>query len=783
VLRDMHGRVREASGKRLLFYAAPFDAVCLPKEGEDPDVGALIEARSTERQVTNFLNRVLAKVVPRELLGSQRNMNVLYQSVAQFVRMKKNEVLDAKRVVRKIRVSDVAWLARGDAKLGSKVLQPTDLVFRQKKLLAVLSWIFKHLISNVMTFNFYATDSDRDRKTVMYFRKPIWNQILRSARMQAIHSGFDFHVKLHKMDPGVLKKLNKTLVAVRVLPKTNNARIIQVRKPTGEMQGILMDIQAVLLYEYKSQRKARGASVFTFDELYSKLLDFKAKWKAASKPFLYLTSTDFVASFDTINRKMLLRDVLPSVLIKETYAIVRYSIRKRKASGDTVVLGRRTICEQIGDEASLIRMIRKRRIQEGRTSVVLGIKSVCFVTREQILELIRDIVTDNLLNFDGFLAVQNSGIPQGLTISSILASMFYAYLEHKHLRSIRQKHLKICSTMARFTDDMLLCSSSLEESQEFLAEIESWSARFGTATNEKKTQKNYCSANQSLPSRKRPRPSRATLVIAGAGPVRVPEGNQRRNSNVENAKVQFSKAGIEKDKRSTKNAGNDVEKYSSMNPKSERKRPRDEREVENFVWCGIVINPHAFEVEMDVSKFYGKKMRDQLNVVFDEKPGATFLKKVGECFNSWIHPLFFDSNLNSNRTVALNIYRYAVIVSMKFCSYLDTLVRVTGFIPADKFFSNAVGLLRKSIGGSIQLQEFRPASRAHRFKLPVRWCEVRFLVNSAVMNVLLLKSFRWDQFIAEKVVFEIQSLLTAPEAKKFSGCSTWCSELFFHVEY
>eukprot|EP00127_Corallochytrium_limacisporum_P004750 Clim_evm104s172 gene=Clim_evmTU104s172 len=85
-----------------------------------------------------------------------------------------------------------------------------------------------------------------------------------------------------------------------------------------------------------------------------------------------------------------------------------------------------------------------------------------------------------------------------------------------------------------------------------------------------------------------------------------------------------------------------------------------------FPWCGFLINTMSLNVMIDYTRYAGTYMSDTLTVDTSERPGAALQRKMFAFFKTKCHPLLLDKRLNSEDTIAVNVFQLMALCAVKF---------------------------------------------------------------------------------------------------------------------
>eukprot|EP01113_Clastostelium_recurvatum_P043149 TRINITY_DN7089_c1_g1_i1.p1 TRINITY_DN7089_c1_g1~~TRINITY_DN7089_c1_g1_i1.p1 ORF type:complete len:217 (-),score=46.44 TRINITY_DN7089_c1_g1_i1:3-653(-) len=85
------------------------------------------------------------------------------------------------------------------------------------------------------------------------------------------------------------------------------------------------------------------------------------------------------------------------------------------------------------------------------------------------------------------------------------------------------------------------------------------------------------------------------------------------------------------------------------------------------VWNGCCINQDTFEVQHDFSRYVKTHLADTLSFSpSDQAPGLKMVQKLHQLIKMRSHPMYYDSQINSDDVVHLNVYQAMLYVAMCF---------------------------------------------------------------------------------------------------------------------
>jgi telomerase reverse transcriptase len=235
-----------------------------------------------------------------------------------------------------------------------------------------------------------------------------------------------------------------------------------------------------------------GSTIFSLGgEGYKRLKDFKSSLRDSSKP-LYFAKIDVKAAFDTIPQDAVL-ELMASIPSASKYRISKHQEFKpgdrhlndsewSKPTRKFPALAKPSSDTQTFNEAL------ETQLAVGRKNTIF-IENIAaqFKDKRDLLALLRDHVSDNLVKIGKKFYRQKEGIPQGSVLSALLCNYFYADLEARHLSFLNPD----TSLLLRLTDDFLLITTDRVHAKRFLQVMHDGLPEYGVNVNPDKTLVNF----------------------------------------------------------------------------------------------------------------------------------------------------------------------------------------------------------------------------------------------------------------------------------------------------
>ncbi|CAA7267063.1 unnamed protein product [Cyclocybe aegerita] len=370
----------------------------------------------------------------------------------------------------------------------------SDALKRRELLEDFLFWYFDSFVLPLLKTTFYVTESSALRNQVLYFRHDDWDTLCAPLIERLTSVTFE---KLSDAEAEeILRQRRLGFSFVRLLPKETGVRpIVNLRRRKTIQHGSFTSEQSInqilqaafniLTYEKTNQPERLGVSIFSPDDIYLKLKKFKASLPRDTNGALlklYFVKVDVQTCFDTIDQGKLL-SILREIVSEDVYMTQKFG--QVSAS-----LGRvkRTYVKKAVPEDDHPHFIRFA------TDLANVLRNTIFVDqvvyplskKQEVLDLLEEHITENLVKIGQSYYRQKVGIPQGSVLSSILCSFFYGNLEKKFSRFM-DPH----SILLRLIDDYLYVTTSLEKARGFLDVMNKGHPEYGCFISQDKTLTNF----------------------------------------------------------------------------------------------------------------------------------------------------------------------------------------------------------------------------------------------------------------------------------------------------
>ncbi|GJQ09967.1 hypothetical protein GpartN1_g1758.t1 [Galdieria partita] len=569
----------------------------------------LVHGYSRPRHVTRFLTTLCSLIIPQQLWGTTRNRYIFHKWLAHLVRLRRDDELSIQQLMQAMDLYSLPWIA------SKNTSNPTQLQYRQRRFYQLIRWIVYSIVKPILTACFHSTDSEMFRKRILHYRIDVWKRIENL-----------FHSSLH-VDSYPFQRLRShlhseetsTFSQLRLLPKTSGLRKIQIpiqsclqqngkrmrlRRNNSHLNNqVLTNIQAIMEFERRKNPSLFASCVLSLDEIYFAWLKLKQKWKAVGKPPMYMAAVDISNAFDTIQLGLVTEKILPELFQEDEYVVLRFCATFRTHQNAKPILTKfeKVVCNDPLEESHFLLLCRNQIANKFKKAIITDQVSRIVLSREAILNVLRQRLMNNIVLFRNGLYLQRQGIPQGMTLSSRIASLYYGHFERQCLNpclsTIEQDKEEVHSSL-RLVDDFLYISSERKRILQFLHVMNNGSPSYGLCINPNKT--------------------------------RTYTGEEMMNQqNLQNKQTL---------------RGN----------------------VTQLPWCGLLIHCQNLEITVDYSRYFDSSIYDTLSFKASESCMETLLHRAQQVFSMKFHAILIDGNINSQRTVVLNIFQASLLFAIKY---------------------------------------------------------------------------------------------------------------------
>ena len=247
----------------------------------------------------------------------------------------------------------------------------------------------------------------------------------------------------------------------------------------------------LVLKNLKSKMHATGFgfSVFNYDDIMRRYEQFAEKWKQAGKPELYFVTMDIEKCYDSVDSRKLCEFLRRTDLLdREYYAVGCITLKRRNnVISEKEALAKEPIknhfrhkfhklCVEGGQYPPLTEVVGTENDFNLKRSLLVEFEARRKLLKKDVLAPLDYIIQNNYITFNKKQFRQTKGIPQGMCVSYILSSFYYACLEEHALGFLKQEKKAAdgspeLNCVMRLTDDYLLMTSSKANAMLFIERL------------------------------------------------------------------------------------------------------------------------------------------------------------------------------------------------------------------------------------------------------------------------------------------------------------------------
>ncbi|PKA48708.1 Telomerase reverse transcriptase [Apostasia shenzhenica] len=612
----------------------------------------------------------------------------------------------------------------GRRKKRCKIFLEHKLSLQQNILKIWISWYFSHIVVPMIANNFYVTDRESGRQDVYYYPKPIWKKLVENAITLLKNKNYsmldrDSLQTILRERRNQLGKNTFGFSRVRFLPKEKDVRplanlkapckftyaveksVKRHVKPVNDqskfvwfksVNSALTKIRAILRRLKAEDPEKLGASVFDYNDVYQRLFVFHSQFRTRFTvfPMLYIVVADVSKAFDSIKQDKL-DEIMNDVICSDTYMFRNYS---------KIICTKKSI-KSLSDQLCYDHCKKNLDIMKCEASVQLNYCNCILidkgtdvkVSKKMLHRVLTEHLKRNILKIGDVYYLQKVGIPQGSILSSILCSFYFGHLERNVIIPYLQRSEETCAKSYNRGTDMQLNKEHWSQLADIVSSSNS-DVKCLPSGNSSKSNSNRSDikfADQSLSCN-------YDDAMAGS----YPDGSEVYNSFKPNnlfmrlvddflfisTSMDQAASFLTRLQRGFK-AYNCYMNFDKFGVNFDVDEPHLSKRIyigadgiQFIPWSGLLINCRNLEIQADYTRYWSVHMSSTITVQAYSKPGNTLGRKLCDYMRPKSHTLFYDSNINSLPTVALNAYQAFLVCAMKFHCCVRSMPGITRLNPS-----------------------------------------------------------------------------------------------------
>lgn len=429
----------------------------------------------------------------------------------------------------KFKIDDLSWLKfKANDKNAKYFMNENNHVFWR-----VLKWLFEDVLISLLRCYFYTTEKQKEYSRIFYYRKGVWSLLMKLAiedlqkeTLKAVKKDeMNSHCENHNFSPGKLRLIPKADTFRPIM--TFNRKLPHTKNSTTNKK---LQFAHMMLKNLKTKMFTHkfGFAVFNYDDIMKKYEQFVKKWKSVNQPELYFVTMDIEKCYDNVDAEKSIQFLQKTELLEKEYFIINCFVLKRK---NNVILTRDTFKKQpiknhfrykfqkIGIDGGtyppLFDILEEENDLNFKRTIIVEQEQRKKHMKNDLLQPLQYIAKNNYITFNKKQFKQSKGIPQGLCVSYILSSFYYANLEDSQLQFLRREVMNKPNTemddpenvtmkstdkeeynvelncLMRLTDDYLLMTTSKNNAMLFIEKMHNLSTISNFRFNMKKLKTNF----------------------------------------------------------------------------------------------------------------------------------------------------------------------------------------------------------------------------------------------------------------------------------------------------
>ncbi|CAB5190021.1 unnamed protein product [Rhizophagus irregularis] len=406
--------------------------------------------------------------------------------ISVFIEKRHSEVVSLHEVVQNFKIKKCQWL-KGNNNL--EILKCTEMLYE------LIWWIFECLVIPLLKLNFYITNHAKQGNRLSYYRREIWFKMVEQNLKSLTSSVYE---KIpSKNEETIFKNRKLGYSELKFLPKDNkgNLRPIvnmkcpmrtsnNIKRPKS-INSILNTTFQILKYEKEKNPSLLTGSIFNYNEVHACLKEYKKHLSNDDNPRLYFAKVDIKCCFETIDQ-----NILMEIIKKEVLTEYQYSVNKFEAiylKGGTIYRKRDNFVHDSSEFLSFPKYSAKLT-QNYKNAILIDNVYESYMEVEDVLELLKEHIQQNIIKVNEEYYKQKVGIPQGSVLSSLLCSIYYGVMEREEFKYIINDTNGL---LLHFLDDFLYISTNKNNVIKFITTMHQDDLKYKIVVNDKKSMVNF----------------------------------------------------------------------------------------------------------------------------------------------------------------------------------------------------------------------------------------------------------------------------------------------------
>lgn len=452
------------------------------------------------QNVSQFIIKVIYKIFPPQTFGSFKNWEKLKLHIFQFIKLGRYEKMNTSNILQGFSINDISWL-RIDRKNENHHLPPSDSLKRNQIFIDFLYWLFDDFICSLLRNNFFCTETGHHGQKTFYYRKDIWKEIHTKCLEDSVQKNILSPISKKEFE-SILKSRDNGFSYIRFLPNEKKLRpIINMSRKNSNpfhpevnssINHNLKKIHSILSFEKETYSHIVGHCIFTHQEFFERLIQFKMKLRNTKEPFkLFFVKADISKAYDRIIQDKLF-NILENSLHLDHYLL--YTYNETRFFNEKCSHMRKHMIFNPPDFPQ-ITVVADTLANKSHNTIISDNAFHSYISKKCILDQIKQHINDNLIKSGNNYYRNCTGISQGSCLSSLLCAIYYGDMENKEFKRFltpdSSKYPNAQCALFRWVDDFLYITTSSDLANSFVESLEKGYPEYGCVFNKDKTTLNF----------------------------------------------------------------------------------------------------------------------------------------------------------------------------------------------------------------------------------------------------------------------------------------------------
>ncbi|XP_028520180.1 uncharacterized protein LOC107992902 isoform X2 [Apis cerana] len=430
--------------KKFNYYSVLKHLICKQKYNEKTK--CIYEVN--KKQLKNFFDLIFAKVVPKKLFGSIKNLKKIKRATFQLLDTPCFKYFNLKPIIEKLDIN-ITWLQN-----------VTNVKTKWLVIAQFVKWFFTEFLFNILYIYFHITKVSGNTNERLYITRFIWNNIQKKFIKEGIHS--------NTLQPNIKRNTwNPSIGIYKLFCKYSDVRpIFKLKKKSHDADYLF------IIFKFLKQLYATNYEV----------INFPKKWKSIVQKLnskikkLYFVCCDVINAFGSIIQ-VELYNIIQSLCkdLPENLILKYYTIKSEISKKDN------TYHKYFSD-------LQLPFPSDQFYANLVDNQWYQLINKSWLLESISKYIFYQRIKINENIHIIGKGIVQGSMLSPILSDIYYNYILNKEMST----YLKT-GEIIKYMDDILYITENKTLAEQFLELTKKGIPQYNCYFKQSKTQSNLIS--------------------------------------------------------------------------------------------------------------------------------------------------------------------------------------------------------------------------------------------------------------------------------------------------